>query len=180
MWSHYADEHRGICIEFDTTVNACRKIRSVDYKRPVSIKTTELVQWKFQRSKEAYHAVLDNYFFSKSPQWRHENEWRDIRQYGEDLAPFRISAVHFGYRCDHAVQVAIVKLFADSGLRIKFYEVYPRDDSRFGRRPVDVDDLRINGVSTLALTDFQDFPNQGEKPVGKSVLQSTEPNDLER
>lgn len=158
MWSHYADEHRGLCIEYDLTHNACSQIRPVDYRRARSIKVTELMQWKLQKSAEAEQNVLDTYFFAKSPQWRYEKEWRDIHpSHGVNPAPFRISGVYFGLRCDAAVQTSIVKLFANSDSRIAFYDMYPLEDSfRLMRRLVDSAEIEACGVRTSALLDFKD------------------------
>ena len=96
MWSHYADKHRGLCIEYDLTENACPQIKPVDYSSPRSIKVTELMQWKFHKSAEAEQSVRDTYFFAKSSQWRYEKEWRHIHpSHGVSDAPFKISGVYF-------------------------------------------------------------------------------------
>lgn len=157
MWSHYADEHRGLCIEYDMNDNVCSHIKPVDYRRPRSIKITELMQWKLHKSAEAEQNVLDTYFFAKSSQWRYEKEWRDIHpSNGVNLAPFRISGIYFGLRCDVAVRTSIVKLFANSNLPIAFYDLYPLEDSfRLKRRLVDTDEIEACGVETSALLDFK-------------------------
>ena len=159
MWSHYADEHRGLCIEYDMNDNACSHIKPVDYRRPRSIKITELMEWKLNKSAEAEQNVLDTYFFTKSPQWRYEKEWRDIHpSNGVKQAPFRISGVYFGLRCDAAVRTSIVKLFANSDSNIAFYDLYPLEDSfRLKRRLVDTDEVKACGVQTSALLDFKDI-----------------------
>jgi len=158
MWSHYADEHRGLCIEYDLTNHACSHIKPVHYNRPRSIKTTELMEWKRHNSAEAQRAILDTYFFSKAPQWRYEKEWRDISQiHGARSAPFRITGVYFGLRCDAAIQTSIVKLFANSTLPIAFYDLYPLEDSfRLKRRLVDTAEIEATGVRTSTLLDFRD------------------------
>lgn len=158
MWSHYADEHRGLCIEYDMAENACSHIKPVDYRRPRSIKIGELIRWKFHKSTEAEQNILDTYFFAKAPQWRYEREWRDIHpSNGVNPAPFRISGVYFGLRCDAAVQTSIVKLFANSDSLISFYDLYPLEDSfRLKRRRVDTAEIEACGVRTPALLDFKD------------------------
>ena len=158
MWSHYADEHRGLCIEYDMSENVCSHIKPVDYRRPRGIKITELMQWKLRKSAEAEQNILNTYFFAKSPQWRYENEWRDIHpSNGVKQAPFRISGVYFGLRCDAAVRISIVKLFTNSNLPIAFYNLYPLEDSfRLKRRLVDTDEIESCGVETSVLLDFKD------------------------
>jgi hypothetical protein len=158
MWSHYADEHRGLCIEYDLIENACSNIKQVSYKHPRSIRISELIQWKLSKSTEAQKRILDTYFFAKSPQWRYEREWRDLHpSCGVNPAPFRISGVYFGLRCDAAIQTSVVKLFANSDSPIKFYNLYPLEDSfRLKRRLVDTDEIEACGLRSSALLAFKD------------------------
>jgi hypothetical protein len=158
MWSHYADEHRGLCIEYDMAENVCTHIKPVNYRRPRSIKIAEVMQWKFHKSTEAERNILDTYFYAKAPQWRYEREWRDISPtYGVNPAPFRISGVYFGLRCDAAVRTSIVKLFTNSNSPISFYDLYPLEDTfRLKRRQVDTAEIEACGVRTSVLLDFKD------------------------
>ena len=159
MWSHYADEHRGVCIEYDTTKTAHPDIAPVDYRSPRSVKTSDLISWKFQASSEAQRRVNNTYFFAKSPQWRYEKEWRDIRQsWGVCTTNLFISAIYFGLRCDSAVVTSIVKLFSGDQ-SINFFEIYPLNDSfRLTRRLVDRDEVEALGVrrESVSLT-FKDI-----------------------
>lgn len=158
MWSHYADEHRGLCIEYDTTENACPNIKAVDYRRPRSIKVSDLVEWKVNGSANAAKAIYDTFFFAKAPQWRYEREWPDINTSGRaSSAPFRISAIYFGLRCDAAVQTSIVKLHTNAERPIKFYGIYPLDGSfRLKRGLVDTHEIEACGLRSSALLDFKD------------------------
>ena len=64
MWSHYADKHRGFCIEYDTSINNCSCIKPVDYRVWRGINISELMQWKLEQSSEAERKVLEKYFFT--------------------------------------------------------------------------------------------------------------------
>jgi hypothetical protein len=97
MWSHYADEHRGICLEYDTRHIPHPGIAAVDYSSPRSVKASDLIKWKIEGSSEAERRVHNRYFFAKSPQWQYEKEWRDIGQSsGVVETSFPITAIHFG------------------------------------------------------------------------------------
>ncbi|HEY5328282.1 MAG TPA: DUF2971 domain-containing protein [Acidobacteriaceae bacterium] len=157
MWSHYADEHRGICLEFDTTQISHPNIAAVDYHSPRSVKASDLIGWKLQASPEAAQRVHDTYFFAKSPQWKYEKEWRDIRESNGDAdAGFLITAIYFGLRCDAAVITTVVRLLGSPG-GMAFFEIYPRDDSfSLKRRPVDVNEVAACGVRDSAILAFKD------------------------
>lgn len=159
MWSHYADKHRGLCLEYDMADHACRNMKAVDYKQPRSIKINDLVAWKLNGSTAAAQVIHNTFFFAKAPQWRYEREWRDINgSSGASSAPFRISAIYFGLRCDTAVLTTLVKLYADVNWPIKFYNVYPLDESfRLKRRLVDTAEIEAIGLKSSALLDFKDI-----------------------
>jgi hypothetical protein len=161
MWSHYADEHRGLCIEFDMTDSQCPNIQPVDYDRPTSIAMSDLIKWKLEKSSEAEARVRNTYFLAKSPEWKYEQEWRDIhRSNGVHPAPFTFSAVHFGLRCDKVVKDSIVKLLTDSNSsHLTFYEIFRIEGtSGLGRRAIDIDETIACAVSTSPLMDFREPP----------------------
>jgi hypothetical protein len=157
MWSHYADEHRGICLEYDTTEIPHPDLAAVNYRSPRSIKASDLIECKMQASSEAERRVHNTYFFSKSPQWQYEKEWRDIRNSsGVAATRFPITAIYFGLRCDQAVITSIVKLFSGHG-SISFFEIYPLDDSfNLKSRPVDRDEVEACGIRRSAILAFKD------------------------
>lgn len=124
MWSHYADEHRGICIEFNISENEKNDVYPVDYESLRTVQITDLEAWKLYKSKTAEKRVLKNSFYTKSQNWSYEKEWRVIREtFGAQQSPFRISGIYFGLRCDHAVKCSIVKLLKDAEEPIEFYEI---------------------------------------------------------
>ena len=68
MWSHYADCHKGICLEFE-----CRQSEKLfQYARPVRYTSTypELHFFKPDRR------MGEEFFFSKAVDWSYEREWR--------------------------------------------------------------------------------------------------------
>ncbi len=77
MWSHYADSHRGFCIEYD--FNSMK-----DEVLPFPIiysETRPLIPWKAaidhtQESMEAATADLTLGLLTKDKSWEYENEWR--------------------------------------------------------------------------------------------------------
>jgi hypothetical protein len=146
MWSHYADEHRGICIEYDTRDQAHPRLANVNYKGPRAIKTSDLYRWIVRDDAEAKTRVLKTYFYTKSNEWRYEREWRDVKeQSGVNDVPFRMTAILFGLRCDSTVIKSIVKLLNDHS-EIKIWQVLPKDDG-FGLRRYQVDRAEIDALA---------------------------------
>lgn len=92
MWSHYADEHRGICIEYDTRDQDHPTLSPVDYRGPRALKASDLYRWKVQTNAEAERRIFETYFYTKSNEWRYEREWRQVDdKNGVRGVPFRVS-----------------------------------------------------------------------------------------
>lgn len=96
-------------------------------------------------------------FYSKSGEWKYEKEWRDLRdKSGTHGVPFRVTAIHFGLRCDISIITSIVKLLVDRPA-IKLYSVHPKDDTfRLARSLIDRDEIEAVGVSDPAFLIFKD------------------------
>lgn len=158
MWSHYANEHRGLCIEYDVSDHLFERIEPVDYREPRSIKVSDLIKWKVDMSDEAEQNIFRTTFFVKAPQWRYEHEWRGMsKTHGIADAPVKISAVYFGLRCDSSIITATVKLHARSEHPVKFYQISADENSfRLKRRLLDVSEIEECGLKESSEFIFRD------------------------
>lgn len=124
MWSHYADNHKGLCFEYDTVRNTFFNISAVDYNRPRSINVSELIDWKISKSSEAKELIKNIYFYTKARNWRYEHEWRDLNNTsGSMVAPTEISAVYFGMRCDNTIVNMVQALYSKANKSIQLYKI---------------------------------------------------------
>lgn len=156
MWSHYADEHKGVCIEFDVTDHRCDHLSAVDYDTAGLIKASDLFAWKVRGSQSAQRVIWNAFFYAKAKQWRYEREWRDVaRKSGAQDTPLKLNAIYFGLRCDYAVVVAVVKLFTRASPPMKFFEIYRRDNSfQLKRRLLYTDEIEQCGLRSSTRWDF--------------------------
>lgn len=91
MWSHYADDHKGICLEFETCksdngfngedlfkVSSAKgeKLREVNY---MSMPSERILANFKDNEHEEYHKILA----TKGLQWSYEKEWRYISYFTE-------------------------------------------------------------------------------------------------
>jgi len=93
MWSHYADHHKGFCVEFSRTPQ--NGLGDIDKTNPVIYSC-------------AYPAIVPGTFdvlLTKSIEWRHEAEWRLINDMGDVELPLLgdtvlgdITAIIFGLK----------------------------------------------------------------------------------
>ena len=70
MWSHYADSHRGICLEFDEACPlfaAAQQVKYSKFRSPIN------------RYSDDYDAMAEKALLTKSDHWKYEAEWRSLR-----------------------------------------------------------------------------------------------------
>lgn len=72
MWSHYADSHKGICLEFDTRIPDS----PFALAQPVNYKTI-FDDYTFDADFDATQ-VSESVSLTKSRHWKYEKEWRVI------------------------------------------------------------------------------------------------------
>lgn len=129
MWSHYADEHKGICIKYKLNGNCIMNdqyadaghltlLHRIEYKNinPMSVKEKSI--------------QIGLAFTHKAPCWKYEKEARLIcyndKEEKEHVAfPYdnniSIEAVYFGLHCSDENKVIIKRLLSDQN--IKYYEM---------------------------------------------------------
>jgi Protein of unknown function (DUF2971) len=94
MWSHYADQHKGICIEFNSTEFIYNSGRILEVEYSDNIK-------KIPPSDMENYEIL---FSSKSSDWSYEKEWRYISKDNQFLkfSDKAISRILLGWRFDES------------------------------------------------------------------------------
>lgn len=143
MWGHYADNHRGVCLEYEVKLGSGGQRRGlrpfpVTYQseRP-TITTVELmdIASKSNRrpSEDDLFKVLDTIYLRKGLHWSYEKEWRvfDVEQnppgyYTVDcLKPVRL---RIGFRASDEFFNKILGLYSS---KIEVVRVKPSEE-RFG------------------------------------------------
>lgn len=73
MWAHYASNHSGLCVGFDSDVGLFGSARGVKYsnERPL-VRAIDL-----SRNEDA---LIDGVLFTKSLHWKYEAEWRCLKR----------------------------------------------------------------------------------------------------
>jgi hypothetical protein len=143
MWSHYAEEHKGICIEYDVSLSVCDPPRMVDYEGDRGIFVSDIIRFVFEGAVAAKEKIEQKYFYMKASQWKYEEEWRYVQnRQGRFCAPFNITGIYFGMRCERSVASSIVRLMRESMPEINFYRISPnRNSFKLERSPIGTDEL---------------------------------------
>ncbi len=130
MWAHYADEHRGFCVEYefapDDFMRNEVKDRTASRLYPI---TYIPIQERFDINSKALFTTKDA-FMTKSGEWEYEQEVRllqykpahgVIRQQYKLSSNTKINAIYFGVRCPETTICVIKELMAHS--KLSFYKM---------------------------------------------------------
>jgi len=111
MWSYYADGHKGICLEFDTSYSSFRYARPVEYRDEIpSVNIADAVV-------RSIDGIFWPMILTKFTGWSHEKEWRFFHQEGDRLYyyPARaLTGVYMGWKMPRNEQLTIGRILQDS------------------------------------------------------------------
>lgn len=124
MWSHYADGHRGFCLEFDGTLEPFSLARQVKYQG--EIPKLNPIQILTNPEKDDLFAVLK---LTKAQCWSYEEEWRLCHEEANQPYGFHYDAltgVYFGAAMPLASKEIIALILQGSPTML--YEMLRRGD----------------------------------------------------
>lgn len=122
MWSHYADSHKGIVLEFKKDINGSlsRRMLPVNYFENYPIINVA------DYSEEQMVSIGFQVICAKGIDWEYENEWRAVTADGRGLKKFdksELTGVIFGLNTDEKDKKEIFDLIQKSGYsNVKFKE----------------------------------------------------------
>lgn len=125
MWSHYGDQHKGVCIGYSVPERATENLYKVSYggSRLIEARTVAAM---VRGDETARRKVDEAVFTRKAEAWGYECEWRLIGPQGAQHSPLELEEVVFGMRCSDAIKYAVVKALEDRRRGIEFYEMRER------------------------------------------------------
>ncbi len=117
MWSHYADNHKGVCLKFNSSIS---KIATMAAK----VKYATNFEKELFFTNDAY--AIYHLIFTKSDNWMYEKEIRAFQMMKTGEINFNISdltEIIFGCKMNKAQKLEIMKLVENKGYNhIKFKE----------------------------------------------------------
>lgn len=124
MWSHYGDQHRGICAGYSVPNDTASSLNKIDYGGRRNVKASDVAV--MDHDQDARRRVDNAVLLSKARSWSYEREWRLIGRRGVQDSPLELEEVIFGIRCDAALKYTIVKALENRPRPVHFYEMRER------------------------------------------------------
>jgi hypothetical protein len=122
MWSHYGDQHKGICIGYSVPAARTIELWPVEYGGSRLVNASD-VQKMLNGEIDARDRVDRAVLFRKAEPWRYESEWRLIGQRGAQSSCMELEEVVFGVRCGRTLSYTVVKALEGRTRAIKYYEM---------------------------------------------------------
>lgn len=151
MWSHYAQNHKGICIGYSLRPHGIEKIIKISYGGDRNVKASHIKN--MLEGKEDARRMIDNAVLGrKAEAWKYEREWRLIGTHGEYSSPLKMEEIIFGYKCEADVKFSLYTILQERKSPIKFFEAYVPD----GSFSIKIRDFDLN--------DITEFPHSSIDP----------------
>lgn len=145
MWSHYADQHRGVCIEYDVSIAPLSRLHKVSYGTPRVVSASLLHDLIIKRIEDKYSEIEKACLLTKSREWSYEREWRLLlgSQGTQLIDPIRLKSIIFGMRCTDSLRYSIVRVLEDRYKlegpgKVKLWQITnPSSKFELKRKPID-------------------------------------------
>ena len=113
MYAHYADNQKGICVEYDVDFDALNKQDNVAYG---------YVEYK---KKEGINNLQDLYLL-KHADWEYENEFRIVCFGNDEFIQAQVKSITFGLNCPVPQRQIIYNLLPEN---VSYFEILKKDKS---------------------------------------------------
>jgi hypothetical protein len=141
MWSHYGDQHKGVCIGYSIPDGAEQDLHKITYGGSRLVEASDVASM-LDGDNAAQRKVDEAVLSRKADEWGYEREWRLVGPRGVHDSPLELEELVFGMRCSSTVKYAIVKALADRCRPVKFYEIREhRGEFRLGKYALDTSEL---------------------------------------
>ena len=122
MWSHYGDEHGGVCIGYSVPDDAAADTHKVNYGGSRLVRASD-VSAMLSDSSGAHERVDEAVFLRKAESWCYEREWRLIGPRGLHNSPLELEEIVFGLKCKDSAKYITMKVLEDRERPVEFYEM---------------------------------------------------------
>lgn len=122
MWSHYGDQHRGICLGYSVPEKSTVDVQGVAYGGTRLVKASD-VGAMLNGDDEARARVDAGVLLRKAGSWSYEREWRLIGRRGTQGSALELEEIIFGMKCKESAKYTVMKALEDRSRSVEFYQM---------------------------------------------------------
>ena len=143
LWSHYGDQHRGLCIGYSLARKQKPRLRKVVYGGSRKVMTSLIARALLNNDSEAQELLDRDVLLRKATPWRYELEWRLFDNVGVRDSVLALKDVTFGLRCSYSLIYAVVAALDTRDEKVDFFQMDEvRGSFKLKRSPVDTGEMR--------------------------------------
>jgi hypothetical protein len=122
MWSHYGDQHHGVCLGYSVPAKASSALHKIRYGGSRLVKASDVAKM-LDGDDDARRRVDEAVLLKKARPWGYEREWRLIGPRGVQNSPLELEEVVFGMRCPPAVIFGVIRALEGRSRAVDFFEI---------------------------------------------------------
>ena len=132
MWSHYANHHKGFCLEYDfSELSETNKISRIIYPVIYQKEVLNVTEYMKTRSEKTSIFFGIRAAITKSIEWEYEKEWRIILPFGLSVKQMEIQvplpkAIYVGSKIDSNDKILLKKYSDDNNIAL--YQSYMNEN----------------------------------------------------
>ncbi len=119
MWSHYGDQHRGICLGYSVPATSVDVVHEVGYGGDRMVKASDVAAM-LDGDGEARARVDGSVLLRKAESWCYEREWRLTGRPGTQNSPLELEEVIFGMKCKESAIYIVMRTLENRNRRVDF------------------------------------------------------------
>jgi|ETNvirnome_2_130_1030620.scaffolds.fasta_scaffold00072_27 hypothetical protein len=123
LWSHYGDQHQGLCIGYNLDRNPKPALRKVIYNDNRILHTSLIAKAILDKDPEAQNQLDESVLLRKATPWEYEDEWRLFDKIGLNDSPLAMIDITFGLRCPDSIIHTVVNALSNREGGINFYQM---------------------------------------------------------
>lgn len=160
MWSHYGDQHRGLCLGYSIPDAAVGDVHKIQYGGSRRVAASDVADM-LGGNEDARQKVDDAILLKKAKPWAYEREWRLFGPRGEQNPPLKLDEIVFGMRCADSVKYAVAKALENRERAVRLYEIHEQRGSfLLKKRVLDTGEMFVY-FPHCHMTGAEVFPNFG-------------------
>lgn len=142
LWSHYANNHKGICIGYSLDRIPSPKLLAVEYGGSRILSTSTVYKALIQRDQSAIKQLNKAILLRKAEEWKYEQELRMIGDVGIQDSPLKMREIIFGLKCPATTKFLIVNALRKSANNLEFKEIGANGDTyKLEKKDMDGEDI---------------------------------------
>ncbi|MCY4237492.1 MAG: DUF2971 domain-containing protein [Rhodospirillaceae bacterium] len=122
MWSHYGDQHRGICLGYSVPKQTEGYLHRVTYDGARLVKASA-VSAMLDGDSKAHARVDAAVMLRKAESWSYEREWRLVGSRGTKSSSLRLEEIVFGMKCKDSVKYTVMKALNGRSAPVEFHQI---------------------------------------------------------